>query len=100
MQSKTDNQGLLHDKMNRKNSQYVYHMLDVLNIVLPAFVVILIGYIFGKIRKTANISPLVDIAFYIGAPALTFVSMVEKEIATSLQGAIAEPATHNLRHAR
>jgi predicted permease len=55
-------------------------MPDILNVVLPTFVVILIGYAFGKIRKTANISPLVDIAFYIGAPALTFVSMLSKKI--------------------
>ncbi len=55
-------------------------MPDILNIVLPTFVVILIGYIFGRVRKSANISPLVDIAFNIGAPALTFVSMLEKKI--------------------
>jgi len=55
-------------------------MAEILNVVLPAFVVILIGYVFGKVRKTANITPLVDIAFYIGAPALTFVSMLAKKI--------------------
>ncbi len=55
-------------------------MPDILNVVLPTFVVILIGYAFGRIRKTADISPLVDIAFYIGAPALTFVSMLAKKI--------------------
>lgn len=55
-------------------------MPDILNIVLPTFVIIFIGYIFGKVRKTANISPLVDIAFNIGAPALTLISMLGKKI--------------------
>jgi len=55
-------------------------MPDVLNIVLPAFVVILIGYTFGRVRKTADISPVVDVAFYIGTPALVFISMLDKKI--------------------
>ena len=54
-------------------------MLDILNIVLPAFIVIFIGYLFGKITKK-DVSPLVDIAFSIGGPALTLVSMLEKKI--------------------
>jgi predicted permease len=54
-------------------------MLDILNIVLPAFIVIFIGYLFGKISKK-NVSPLVDVAFNIGGPALTLVSMLEKKI--------------------
>jgi predicted permease len=55
-------------------------MLETLNIVLPTFLVILIGYVFGKASKTANIAPVVDVAFYVGGPALTFVAMMEKEV--------------------
>jgi predicted permease len=55
-------------------------MADILNIVLPTFIVVFIGYIFGKIKKDANVSPLIDITFNIGGPAITFVSMLEKKI--------------------
>jgi predicted permease len=55
-------------------------MTSVLNIVLPAFVVILIGFLIGKRKKTANMSVLVDIAFNISGPAITFVSMLDKKI--------------------
>ena len=55
-------------------------MFDILNIVLPTFLVILIGYIFGRVSKVTSIAPVVDIAFYIGGPALTFVAMMEKDV--------------------
>ena len=55
-------------------------MTSILNIVLPAFVVILIGFLIGKRRKTANMSVLVDIAFDISGPAITFVSMLDRKI--------------------
>jgi malate permease and related proteins len=55
-------------------------MTSVLNIVLPAFVVILIGFLIGKRKQTANMSVLVDIAFNISGPAITFVSMLDKKI--------------------
>ncbi|MFH0768890.1 MAG: AEC family transporter [Chloroflexota bacterium] len=54
-------------------------MIDILNIVLPTFIVILIGYIFGKIGKL-NMSAVVDIVIYVGLPALTFTSMLDKEV--------------------
>jgi predicted permease len=55
-------------------------MPDIFNIVLPTFVAVFIGYLFGKLRRTTNISPLVDISFNVGAPTLTFVSMLDKKI--------------------
>ena len=54
-------------------------MLDVLNIVLPTFIVILIGFVFGRIKKR-DMSSVVDIAIYIALPALAFTSMLEKQI--------------------
>lgn len=54
-------------------------MLNILNIVLPTFIVILIGYIFGRVKKI-DMSGVVDIAIYIALPALAFTSMLEKKI--------------------
>ncbi len=54
-------------------------MADVLNIVLPTFIVILIGYIFGRTKKL-DISPVVDVAFYLGLPAVAFVAILDKKI--------------------
>lgn len=54
-------------------------MIDILNIVLPTFVVILIGFIFGRLRHL-DMSAVVDIALYIGLPALVFTSMLKKPI--------------------
>ena len=54
-------------------------MVNVLTTVLPAFIVILIGYIFGKIKKV-DMSAVVDISIYIALPALAFTSMLEKQI--------------------
>jgi malate permease and related proteins len=52
---------------------------DVLNVVLPTFIAILIGYAFGK-TININMSGVVDIVFYIGLPALAFVSILSQEI--------------------
>ncbi|MFC1983069.1 AEC family transporter [Chloroflexota bacterium] len=54
-------------------------MLDILNIILPVFVVIFIGYAFGKMTKM-DISPVVDIALYVGVPALVLTTVLDKEI--------------------
>jgi predicted permease len=53
---------------------------EVIAIVLPTFIVIFIGYLTGKLSKI-NIAPIVDIALYIGLPALVFTSLLEKKIA-------------------
>jgi predicted permease len=54
-------------------------MIDILNVVLPTFIVILIGYLLGKVWKI-NVGVIVDLIFYVGLPALVFTSMVDKEI--------------------
>ena len=54
-------------------------MIDILNVILPTFIVILIGYLLGKIWKT-NVGVIVDLIFYVGLPALVFTSMVDKDI--------------------
>ncbi len=54
-------------------------MTEILNVVLPTFIVILIGFLFGKITKI-NIGAVVDVVIYIGMPALAFTSMLDKEI--------------------
>src|SRR3990172_10712842 len=54
-------------------------MLDIIQIVLPTFFVIFIGYFMGRLTKI-SITPVVDISLYIGIPALVFVSLTNKEI--------------------
>jgi len=54
-------------------------MVDILNIVLPTFIVIFIGYMFGKITKV-DMSAVVDVVIYVGLPALVFISMLDKKI--------------------
>lgn len=54
-------------------------MANIVNIILPTFLVIFIGFIFGKIKKV-NIEAIVDISIYIAIPALAFISMLEKQI--------------------
>jgi predicted permease len=46
-------------------------MPTVIQIVLPAFATILIGYLFGRFRHI-NISSIVDVTINIGVPALVF----------------------------
>jgi len=54
-------------------------MLNLANIILPVFIVILIGFFFGR-AKHRDMSAVVDITIYIGLPALVFTSMLEKSI--------------------
>jgi predicted permease len=54
-------------------------ILDILNIVLPTFIIIFIGYIFGKITKT-DFAPVVNIALYVGAPAIVLISLINNPI--------------------
>ena len=52
---------------------------EILNVVLPTFITILIGYAFGKTVRM-DMTGVVDIIFYIGLPALAFVSIVSQDI--------------------
>jgi hypothetical protein len=54
-------------------------MVDLLNIILPTFIVIFIGYLLGKITKI-DMSAIVNVVFYVGLPSLAFVSMLDKKI--------------------
>ncbi|UCD08202.1 MAG: AEC family transporter [Dehalococcoidales bacterium] len=54
-------------------------MTDLLNVVLPTFIIIFIGFIFGKIKKW-DLSVISEIVIYIGLPALVLTSMLEKKI--------------------
>jgi predicted permease len=52
---------------------------DVLNIILPTFITILIGFVFGKIIKI-NLSGVIDVIFYVGLPALVISSISNQHI--------------------
>lgn len=52
---------------------------DVLNVVLPTFIAILIGFVIGKIVKI-DMTGVVDIVFYVGLPALAFTSILAQNI--------------------
>jgi len=54
-------------------------MLNIIDIILPTFFAILIGYLVGKLTKI-NIAPVTDITLYIGVPALVFVSLTKQDI--------------------
>jgi predicted permease len=54
-------------------------MLDILNIVLPTFIVIFIGFALGKVKKL-DMSAVVEVLFWIGIPCLAFTAMMSKEI--------------------
>jgi len=54
-------------------------MPNIIDVVLPVFIVIFIGYLIGKLTKI-SIATVVDINLYVGMPALVFVSLLDKEI--------------------
>ncbi|HOO91046.1 MAG TPA: AEC family transporter [Syntrophales bacterium] len=54
-------------------------MENLINVILPTLIVVLIGFLFGRVRKI-DMSAVVDISLYIGLPALVFTSMLEKSI--------------------
>jgi len=54
-------------------------MPDIIEIVLPTFFAIFLGYLVGKFTRI-NVTPVVDITLYIGVPALVLVSLLNKEI--------------------
>jgi hypothetical protein len=50
-------------------------MMEILGIVLPTFLTVGLGFIFGRWRKP-DMTPVVDVAMYICVPALAFTSML------------------------
>jgi len=53
--------------------------MNILEITLPIFLIILLGYIIGK-KKKINTQPLTDLIVYITAPALIFTSITKSNI--------------------
>jgi len=53
--------------------------MNILQVVLPVFLVIAVGYIIGKYKKI-NIQPLVDLIVYIAGPCLIFSSITKSDI--------------------
>jgi len=47
-------------------------MIEVLKVTIPVFLIILVGFIFGKIKKKVNLDQIVNIIFYISTPCLVF----------------------------
>src|ERR1035437_8061136 len=54
-------------------------MLDLLNVLLPTFTAIFVGYLIGKLSKI-NMTGIVELLFYVGVPVLGFTSMMDKKI--------------------
>lgn len=54
-------------------------MFDLLNILLPTFTAIFVGFLIGKFSKI-NMAGIIDLIFYVGVPALGFTSMMDKKI--------------------
>ncbi len=54
-------------------------MPDIIDIVLPTFFVIFVGFLIGKFTRL-SVSPLVDTSLFVGIPALVIVSLLKKEI--------------------
>ena len=54
-------------------------MPTLVSVVVPAFFAIFIGFMFGKLWKP-DMRTVVDVALYIGVPALVFTSLMEKQV--------------------
>jgi malate permease and related proteins len=54
-------------------------MPSIIDIVLPTFIVIFIGYLIGKLTRI-SIGPVVDISLFVAIPALVVVSLINREI--------------------
>ena len=52
---------------------------EILNVILPTFITILIGFLIGKIVRI-DMTGVIDIVFYVGLPALAFVSILNQQI--------------------
>ncbi len=52
---------------------------EILNVILPTFITIIIGYVIGKIIHI-DMTGVIDIVFYVGLPALVFVSILNQQI--------------------
>ena len=62
-------------------------MVDILNVVLPTFLVILVGFLIAKLSKI-DMTAIVDLLFWVGLPALVFTSMLGNKIVLSDAGKV------------
>jgi len=62
-------------------------IVQILNIVLPVFLITLIGYLFGKIKKI-NLTAINDFVIYVSTPCLILSSLTEEPIEISLAGKV------------
>ena len=51
--------------------------MNILQVVLPVFLIIALGVLFGKINKKINLDQYILVIFYITAPALALASFCE-----------------------
>ncbi|HWP92186.1 MAG TPA: AEC family transporter [Thermodesulfobacteriota bacterium] len=58
-------------------------IIQIINIVLPVFLITLIGYLFGKIKKI-NLTAINDFVIYVSTPCLILSSLTEEPLAISL----------------
>ena len=54
-------------------------LMQILETVIPVFLIILISYLIDKKRKI-NLDPLIDVAIYITTPALVFSAIQKHEL--------------------
>jgi malate permease and related proteins len=54
-------------------------MLDILNVILPTFIVIFFGFLIGKFTKI-DLNAIIDVLFWLGIPVLGFSSTLNNEI--------------------
>ncbi len=54
-------------------------MTELLRVILPTFLIIFIGFVFGKLKKP-DMSVISEIVIYIALPALVITSLLDKDI--------------------
>ena len=55
-------------------------MFQVLDTTLPVFLIILVGFLFGKFKKGVNLDPIVNVIFYISSPCLVFSALLKSHV--------------------
>lgn len=62
-------------------------MVDILNVVLPTFIVVFVGFAIAKWTKI-DMPGIVDLLFWVGIPALVFTSMLGNKIVLADAGKV------------
>src|SRR3989338_3027705 len=55
-------------------------MIQILNTVIPVFIIIAVGLIIGKIKKGINLELIVNLIFYIASPSLVFSTLIKSNV--------------------